>query len=69
MSMNTSIITADSFVDSVGACRSIGTMGKGERVLEGEAEAVLFEHMGQGCLTHFWFGGNFKGVEDTRRGN
>jgi hypothetical protein len=41
-------------------------MGKGERVLDGETEAVLFEHTGQGCLTHFWFGGNFKGVEDTR---
>lgn len=44
----------------------IGTMGKGERALEGGVEAVLFEHEGKGCLTHFWFGGNFKGVEDTR---
>jgi hypothetical protein len=44
----------------------IGTMGKGERVIGGAAEAVLFEHEGKGCLTHFWFGGNFKGVEDTR---
>ncbi len=45
---------------------SIGTMGKGERVLSGETEAVLFDHNGEGCLTHFWFGGNFRGVEDTR---
>lgn len=66
MRMNTSTGTADSFLNPVDARRSIGTMGKGERILEGETEAVLFEHMGQGCLTHFWFGGNFKGVEDTR---
>jgi hypothetical protein len=44
----------------------IGGMGKGERVLGGRKEAVLFEHQGMGCLSHFWFGGNFKGVEDTR---
>jgi len=44
----------------------IGSMGKHERVLGGNSEAVLFEHEGKGCLTHFWFGGNFKGVEDTR---
>lgn len=41
-------------------------MGKGERVLQGDSEALLFEHEGRGCLTHFWFGGNFDGVEDTR---
>jgi len=44
----------------------IGTIGKARRVLKGGREAVLFEHEGKGCLTHFWFGGNFKGVEDTR---
>lgn len=44
----------------------IGTMGKGERVLGGGREAVLFEHQGKGCLNHFWFGGNFDGVENTR---
>jgi hypothetical protein len=44
----------------------IGAIGKGERVLGAGKEAVLFEHHGEGCLTHFWFGGNFKGVEDTR---
>jgi hypothetical protein len=26
----------------------------------------LFEHAGAGCLSHFWFGGNFRGVENTR---
>jgi hypothetical protein len=48
------------------ALRTMGTAGKGERVLGGGREAVLFEHAGKGCLTHFWFGGNFKGVENTR---
>lgn len=44
----------------------IGSIGKGERVLQGGKEVVLFEHTGKGCMTHFWFGGNFNGVEDTR---
>lgn len=46
--------------------RPIGGIGKAQRVLGGGKEAMLFEHKGKGCLTHFWFGGNFKGVEDTR---
>lgn len=46
--------------------RPIGTMGKGANALKGGKEAVLYEHQGKGCLTHFWFGGKFKGVEDTR---
>jgi len=46
--------------------RPIGSIGKGERVLKGGVEAVLFDYKGTGCLTHFWFGGNFEGVEDTR---
>ena len=45
--------------------RPIGTIGKMQSVLKVGGEAVLFEHEGKGCLTHFWFGGNFKGVEDT----
>ena len=44
----------------------IGTCGKGERVLGGGKEAVLYEHTGKGALTHFWFGGNFKCAENTR---
>lgn len=43
-----------------------GAMGKGQRVLESSRETVLFEHEGTGCLTHFWFGGNFQGVANTR---
>lgn len=44
----------------------IGTSGKHQQVLHGDKEAVLFEHNGKGCLSHFWFGGNFGGVENTR---
>ena len=44
----------------------IGTMGKGQRVLGNGTEAVLYEHQGKGCLSHFWFGGAFKGAENTR---
>jgi hypothetical protein len=56
----------DSVSDIVQGLSAIGAMGKGERVLNGDTEAVLFEYTGTGCLTHFWFGGNFRGVEDTR---
>lgn len=57
--------TDDSCQKTLGSLKLIGTMGKGQRVLEGGKEAVLFEYKGKGCLRHFWFGGNFKGVEDT----
>ncbi len=60
------IAHVESFASEPMNLSPIGTMGKGERVLKGRKEAVLFEHQGQGCLSHFWFGGNFKGVEDTR---
>lgn len=54
------------FATEPAGLQPIGTIGKGQRVLKGGKEALLFEHQGTGCLTHFWFGGNFKGVEDTR---
>lgn len=54
------------FATEPAGLQPIGTIGKGQRVLKGGKEALLFEHQGAGCLTHFWFGGNFKGVEDTR---
>jgi hypothetical protein len=60
------IISIESFGAETMGLYPIGTIGKAERVLKGSKEAVLFEHRGKGCLTHFWFGGNFKGVEDTR---
>jgi len=58
--------TSGLYAGDTGKLKPIGTMGKGERVLQEGKEAVLFEHKGAGCLTHFWFGGNFKGVENTR---
>lgn len=54
------------FAMEVESITPIGGMGKGERVLGGGVEAVLFEHEGKGCLTHFWFGGAFDGEERTR---
>jgi Protein of unknown function (DUF2961) len=44
----------------------IGSIGKQQCVLNSTAETVLFEHTGKGCLNHFWFGGQSKGVENTR---
>lgn len=59
-------IPMNGFASELGVLQPIGTMGKGQRVLGGGKEALLYEHQGTGCLSHFWFGGNFKGVEDTR---
>lgn len=59
-------ISISAFASEVGALQPIGMIGKGEHVLGGGKEALLFEHQGTGCLSHFWFGENFKGVEDTR---
>jgi hypothetical protein len=42
-----------------------GTMGKEERLLPGK-EKLLFEHAGEGTLTHMWFGGSWPGWGDTR---
>ncbi len=55
-----------SLADETDDLSVISAMGKGQRIFKGDEEAVLFEHNGKGCLSHFWFGGNFKGVEDTR---
>jgi len=60
------VISSTSLAREVDNLSPISTMGKGQRVLGGGTEAILFEHQGEGTLTHFWFGGNFKGVEDTR---
>jgi hypothetical protein len=46
--------------------KTFGTMGKELRVLKKEGEAELFSHKGKGCLTHMWFGGSFKGYENTK---
>ena len=48
--------------------KTFGSAGKGERILKSGTEAVLFAYSGRdpGCMTHFWFGGNFDGLEETR---
>jgi hypothetical protein len=40
--------------------RTFGTMGKEQQLLRGGVEAELFRYSGKGCLTHMWFGGDFK---------
>lgn len=65
---NLVLLTAppSSLAAEIDSIEPIGTMGKGVKVLGGGKEAVLFEHEGKGCLSHFWFGGAFDGEERTR---
>ncbi|MGB2821059.1 MAG: DUF2961 domain-containing protein, partial [Phycisphaerae bacterium] len=44
----------------LGRLKTFGTMGKAVYPLKGGEEAELFSHAGKGCLTHMWFGGNWK---------
>lgn len=46
--------------------KAFGTMGKQVTPLSVDKEAELFRHEGRGCLTHLWFGGGWKGCENTR---
>jgi hypothetical protein len=48
--------------------KTFGTMGKAVYPFaEGaKTEATLFTHEGKGCLTHMWFGGNWKDYEKMR---
>src|SRR5438270_9519091 len=46
--------------------KSFGTMGKGRRLLRRGSETELFRYSGRGCLTHMWFGGDFKDYGRTR---
>jgi len=43
--------------------KTFGTAGKAVYPLKGGVEAVLYEYKGNGCLTHMWFGGNWKDYE------
>src|SRR5665213_1209598 len=45
---------------------TFGTAGKELKVLEGGREAELYSRTGAGCLTHMWFGGDWKGYLRTR---
>ncbi len=44
---------------------SFSTMGKQSERLSSGKEEVLYEKTGKGVLHHLWFGGGFKGIEDT----
>ena len=46
--------------------KTFGTIGKQATPLSADKEAELFRHEGKGCLTHMWFGGDWKGCEKTR---
>lgn len=46
--------------------KSFGAMGKEQPLSPAGTETELFRHSGRGCLTHMWFGGNFKDYGRTR---
>lgn len=46
--------------------KTFGTEGKQLTLLTTNHEAELFHYTGRGCLTHMWFGGNFKKYGETR---
>lgn len=46
--------------------KTFGTAGKQLTLLTTGQESELFHHDGKGCLTHMWFGGNFKNYGQTR---
>jgi hypothetical protein len=46
--------------------KTFGTAGKQQTLLTAGQESDLFQYSGKGCLTHMWFGGNFKDYGDTR---
>ncbi len=46
--------------------RVFSSIGKESYVLDGYREADLLVHEGKGCLTHMWFGGDWRGYERTR---
>lgn len=40
--------------------KTFSTIGKEQHVLSGGVEAELFRYSGKGCITHMWFGGDFR---------
>jgi hypothetical protein len=50
----------------VSQLKTFGTVGKGRAVLSANKETEIFSHRGTGCLTHMWFGGDFKNDGRTR---
>jgi len=58
--------TLSAQVVDVDTLKSFGTIGKEQQFLRGGAETELFRYSGHGCITHMWFGGNFKNYGLTR---
>ena len=52
--------------DDVASLETFCAIGKEVTVLNGYREAELLSETGQGCLTHMWFGGDWRGFEKTR---
>jgi hypothetical protein len=50
----------------VAKLKTFGTAGKQIDILTSFKEAELFSYQGKGCLTHMWFGGEFKNSDLTR---
>ncbi len=51
---------------NVSKLKTFGTVGKQVSPLSTDKEADLFRYAGRGCLTHMWFGGDWKGCGQTR---
>ena len=49
----------------INSLKTFGTMGKELKVLRKDTEHELFSYNGKGVITHMWFGGSFKGYENT----
>jgi hypothetical protein len=62
----TLILAAHAAEADLSKLKTFGTIGKEVTPLSVDQDAELFHHEGQGCLTHMWFGGGWKGCEDTR---
>ncbi len=63
-------VTMLSFTDSFSQIyatdlESFSTMGKQSEILHSGNEEVLYVKKGKGLLHHMWFGGGFKGIENT----
>ena len=52
--------------DAISSLKTFGTAGKQLSPLSVDKEAELFRYDGKGCLTHMWFGGQWKRSGYTR---
>lgn len=52
--------------NAIDKLKTFSYTGKELSILTKDRETVLMEHKGKGAITHIWFGGSFKGYEQTR---